>query len=143
MVLCVELPGLSGYSWCNRLKKDGTLKSIPLVITSSEATPETFDQHRKLKTRAEDYLLKPFQPETLVERVGALVGLPDASPEDEELVTLDDVELEGAHAGTAMARTRRTSTSRCSTTPSTASAGAETSPAPTPPAPRLPSRPSP
>ena len=101
VVLCVELPGLSGYSWCNRLKKDGTLKSIPLVITSSEATPETFDQHRKLKTRAEDYLLKPFQPETLVERVGALVGLPDASPEDEELVTLDDVELEGAQAGTA------------------------------------------
>jgi CheY-like chemotaxis protein len=101
VVLCVELPGLSGYSWCNRLKKDGTLKSIPLVITSSEATPETFDQHRKLKTRAEDYLLKPFQPETLVERVGALVGLPEVSPEDEELVTLDDVELEGAHTGAA------------------------------------------
>ena len=95
VVLCVELPGLSGYSWCNRLKKDGDLKSIPLVITSSEATPETFDQHRKLKTRAEDYLLKPFPPDTLVERVSALVGLPDASPQDEELVTLDDVELEG------------------------------------------------
>jgi CheY-like chemotaxis protein len=101
VVLCVELPGLSGYSWCNRLKKDGTLKSIPLVITSSEATPETFDQHRKLKTRAEDYLLKPFQPETLVERVGALVGLPEATPEDEELITLDDVELEGAAAEAA------------------------------------------
>ena len=98
VVLCVELPGLSGYSWCNRLKKDGSLKSIPLVITSSEATPETFDQHRKLKTRAEDYLLKPFQPETLVERVGALVGLPETSGEDEELVTLEDVELEGAPA---------------------------------------------
>ena len=98
VVLCVELPGLSGYSWCNRLKKDGDLKSIPLVITSSEATPETFDQHRKLKTRAEDYLLKPFSPETLVERVTTLVGVPDAAPADEELVTLDDVELEGAAA---------------------------------------------
>ncbi len=62
VVLCVELPGLSGYSWCNRLKKDDALKSIPLVITSSEATPETFEQHRKLKTRAEDYLIKPFLP---------------------------------------------------------------------------------
>lgn len=96
VVLCVELPGLSGYSWCNRLKKDGDLKSIPLVITSSEATPETFDQHRKLKTRAEDYLLKPFPPETLVERVGALVGPPGQGLDGEELVTLDDVELEGA-----------------------------------------------
>src|SRR5512137_628328 len=102
IVLCVELPGLSGYSWCNRLKKDAELKAIPLVITSSEATQETFDQHRKLKTRAEDYLLKPFPAETLVERVGALVGLPEAPPE-EELVTLDDVELEAGAVEAAAA----------------------------------------
>src|SRR5512136_16215 len=93
VVLCVELPGLSGYSWCNRLKKDEALKSIPLLITSSEATPETFEQHRKLKTRAEDYLIKPFPPETLVERIGVLVGLPEA-PVEEELLTLADVELD-------------------------------------------------
>ena len=95
VVLCVELPGLSGYSWCNRLKKDDALKAIPLVITSSEATPETFEQHRKLKTRAEDYLIKPFLPATLVERVGALVGMPDSpAAGEEELVTLADVELD-------------------------------------------------
>jgi DNA-binding response OmpR family regulator len=103
VVLCVELPGLSGYSWCNRLKKDDVLKAIPLVITSSEATPETFEQHRKLKTRAEDYLIKPFQPATLVERVGALVGMPDApAADDEELITLADVELDGAGGATAL-----------------------------------------
>src|SRR5512137_328707 len=91
VVLCVELPGLSGYSWCNRLKKDDTLKRIPLVITSAEATPETFEQHRKLKTRAEDYLVKPFPPATLVERIGALIGMPAApAAGEEELVTLAD-----------------------------------------------------
>ena len=100
VVLCVELTGLSGYSWCNRLKKDEKLKSIPLVITSSEATPETFEQHRKLKTRAEDYLIKPFPPATLVERVGALVGMP-APSDEEDMVTLADVELDGAASGGA------------------------------------------
>ena len=55
IVLCVELPKMSGYSVCNKLKKDDQLKSIPLVIISAEATPETFEQHRKLKTRAEGY----------------------------------------------------------------------------------------
>jgi CheY-like chemotaxis protein len=99
VVLCVELTGLSGYSWCNRLKKDEALKAIPLVITSSEATPETFEQHRKLKTRAEDYLIKPFPPATLVERVGALVGMPEAPASDEDLITLADVELDGAGGG--------------------------------------------
>ena len=49
IVLCVELPKMSGYSVCNKLKKDDELRSIPLLIISAEATPETFDQHRKLK----------------------------------------------------------------------------------------------
>jgi CheY-like chemotaxis protein len=96
VVLCVELPRMSGYSVCNKLKKDDALRSIPLLVISAEATPETFEQHRKLKTRAEDYLIKPFPPETLAERVVALTsGEPTAVPE-EEVVTLADVEIEGA-----------------------------------------------
>src|SRR5450432_1655289 len=61
IVLCVELPKMSGYSICNKLKKDDSLKNIPLIITSREATHETSEQHKKLKTRAEAYLIKPFQ----------------------------------------------------------------------------------
>jgi CheY-like chemotaxis protein len=92
IVLCVELPGMSGYSICNKLKKDQDLKGVPLLITSAEATPETFEQHKKLKARAEDYLIKPFDGATLVERIGALVGAPGGT--EEEVVTLADVELE-------------------------------------------------
>src|ERR1017187_1135361 len=62
IVLCVELPKMSGYSICNKLKKDESLKHIPLIIPSREATHETFEQHKKLKTRAEAYLIKPFPP---------------------------------------------------------------------------------
>lgn len=76
IVLCVELPKMSGYSICNKLKKDNDLKGIPLIITSKEATPETFAQHKKLKTRAEDYLIKPFSDGELVEKIGALIPLP-------------------------------------------------------------------
>ncbi len=93
VVLCVELPKMSGYSICNKLKKDEALKSIPLVVISGEATPDTFEQHKKLKTRAEDYLIKPFEPAQLVELLAALVGLPEL-PASEEVVTLADVELE-------------------------------------------------
>src|SRR5688572_989863 len=67
---------MSGYSICNKLKKDNDLKGIPLIITSKEATPETFAQHKKLKTRAEDYLIKPFQEAELIEKIGALIPLP-------------------------------------------------------------------
>ncbi len=109
IVLCVELPSLSGYLVCQKLKKDEALKQIPLVLTSAEATEETFDKHKTLKARADDYLLKPYEPEALVEKLGALVGLPegvdlaaDAAAEaaregDEELVSLEeDIGLDAA-----------------------------------------------
>jgi CheY-like chemotaxis protein len=94
IVLCVELPKMSGYSICNKLKKDDQLKTIPLVIISAEATSETFDQHRKLKTRAEEYLIKPFGAATLLQKLAGLVELPPEPEAAEEMVTLDEVTLE-------------------------------------------------
>ena len=108
IILCVELPKMSGYSICNKLKKDDALKNIPLIITSREATHETFEQHKKLKTRAEAYLIKPFSPEDLqpilqeyVKGGGAVAAVPnlgtDLKPLDlmeaggEEDIMLDDL----------------------------------------------------
>ena len=104
VVLCVELPGMSGYLVCQKLKKDDALKALPLVLTSAEATEETFDKHRTLKARADDYLLKPYAPEALVEKLGNLVGLPEPegleiAPE-EELVSLEEeLGIEGSAEG--------------------------------------------
>lgn len=101
IVLCVELGKMSGYSICNKLKKDDALKDIPLVITSREATNETFEQHKKLKTRAEAYLIKPFKPQELQNLLTSLApsGAPqlsgDLQPHDlqsqEEDIVLDDL----------------------------------------------------
>ncbi len=96
IVLCVELPETSGYSICNKLKKDNKLKSIPLILISTEATPETFEQHKKLKTHAEEYLIKPFEPKELIEKIKNLIGLPeikDEGGEEEIELSLDDVEI--------------------------------------------------
>src|SRR6478735_1325463 len=95
IVLCVELPKMSGYSICNKLKKDDSLKDIPLVITSREATNETFEQHKKLKTRAEAYLIKPFKPADLQQVLKQYApsaggnGAGPAAPEEEEIVLGD------------------------------------------------------
>ncbi len=75
IVLCVELGRLSGYSICNKLKKEPTLSPIPLILTSSQATAETFEQHRKLKTHAQAYIKKPFQLSEFEEVVGRFVAL--------------------------------------------------------------------
>ena len=59
ILLSIELPRMNGFSVCNKLKKDPELKDVPLIIMSSSSTGETFDAHRRLRTRADDYLHKP------------------------------------------------------------------------------------
>ena len=58
--LCIELPRISGFSICNKLRKSEEAKNIPLLIVSAEATEETFEKHKKLKVRADQYVHKPF-----------------------------------------------------------------------------------
>ncbi len=60
ILLSIELPRMNGFSVCNKLKKDPGLKDVPLIIMSSESSDETFEQHKKLRTRAEDYVHKPI-----------------------------------------------------------------------------------
>ncbi len=101
IVLCVELPQqTSGYSICAKLKKDPNLKAIPLVITSGKASEETFEHHRKLKTRAQVYLKKPFHPDSLLESLAPLVhfevlevgldAIEEVAMESEPLEVLND-----------------------------------------------------
>src|SRR5580700_263136 len=42
ILLSIELPRMNGFSVCNKLKKDPTLKDIPLIIMSSESSDASF-----------------------------------------------------------------------------------------------------
>lgn len=74
IVVSVE-PRKVGYAVCNKLKRSPELAGIPLILTSGEETPQTFEQHKKLKSRADEYLLKPFGPDEIVTKVGSLLHL--------------------------------------------------------------------
>jgi CheY-like chemotaxis protein len=79
ILLAIELPRMNGFSVCNRLKRDAALKDVPLLILSSDSTDETFEQHRRLRTRADDYIHKPIAVAALIERIRALGVLGDAA----------------------------------------------------------------
>jgi CheY-like chemotaxis protein len=76
IIVSVE-PRKVGYAVCNKLKRSNELQRIPLILTSAEETPQTFDQHKKLKSRADEYLLKPFSTDELLGKVGTLIHLQD------------------------------------------------------------------
>ena len=93
ILLTIELPQMNGFLVCKRLKKNAETQAIPVVILSSEATEEIFEQHRKLRTRAEEYVRKPIDPDALIETVdrgtgkqAGLEGIPVAGLEDQDVV---------------------------------------------------------
>lgn len=65
VILNLELQDLNGFLVCSSLKKNPTTRNIPLVITSGTKTEEDFDQHRKLKFRADSYFRKPLSAKDL------------------------------------------------------------------------------
>ena len=107
VVLAVDLSaGQNGYIICKKLKSDDELKGIPVVIVGN---PDGFGQHKKLKTHADDYLGKPFDPTAIIDRAGALIGLPEQSEDevvedeglnlnellDEDKSPAEDISLDG------------------------------------------------
>jgi len=57
IVLSAELPDMSGFSVCNRLKRAAA--SVPLILYS-EAAASAIDAHRATRTHADVYLPKPL-----------------------------------------------------------------------------------
>ena len=67
IILSVE-PRKVGYAISNKLRRSPSLREVPLVMISSEETLATFEQHKKLKSRADEYLLKPLEESVFVPR---------------------------------------------------------------------------
>ncbi len=95
IVICVEAQPTNGYMLCTRLKKDEALKGIPVILTSANATPDSFEKHKKLKTHAEEYLIKPFETQLMLEKASALLGveLPAEMTTEDDIVQVEDEPL--------------------------------------------------
>lgn len=78
ILLAAELPDMSGFSVCNRLKR--ALSSVPLILYTAEATDAAIEAHRATRTRADDYMKRPFEVADLLSRAAALLQSDRPSP---------------------------------------------------------------
>jgi DNA-binding response OmpR family regulator len=63
----VEMPQLDGYQLCRRVRADGRWSAIPLLFLSAYGDEEDMRYAKALG--ADDYLLKPIEPEDLLAAV--------------------------------------------------------------------------
>jgi two-component system, OmpR family, phosphate regulon response regulator PhoB len=77
LVLDLMLPEMSGFEVLQRLRADAATRDIAvLMLTARREEP---DRIRGLSLGADDYLTKPFSPQELVLRVGAILRRTAAS----------------------------------------------------------------
>jgi two-component system, cell cycle response regulator len=73
ILLDYNMPVMDGYHTLVELKTDPNLKSIPVVMLTTETVKETVLKLVKLGLK--DYIAKPFTREVLLEKINPILGL--------------------------------------------------------------------
>jgi signal transduction histidine kinase len=63
----VMMPEMTGYELCTHIKSDVALGNVPVILVTTLSDPQ--DVIRGLACRADNFILKPYDPEQLMRRV--------------------------------------------------------------------------
>lgn len=67
ILLDIQLPKMNGYDVARELRKDPTLREIPIVAITSYAMPG--DQEKALESGCNGYIKKPINPDTFLKEI--------------------------------------------------------------------------
>ncbi len=68
----INMPNMDGYTFIERLREDSEYEDMPIVIVSTE--DESKDMERGYQAGANVYIVKPTEPELLIENICMLLG---------------------------------------------------------------------
>jgi two-component system alkaline phosphatase synthesis response regulator PhoP len=90
VILDVMLPGMNGFDICKAVREQG--HSLPILMLT--ARDQTRDKVQGLRTGADDYLAKPFDPHELLARIEALLRRAPAQTRSSDWQEFGDVRLD-------------------------------------------------
>ena len=70
ILMDVVMPGLNGYQATRTLTRDEATKHIPIIVCTSKG--QETDRIWGLRQGAQDYMVKPINPEELLAKIAAL-----------------------------------------------------------------------
>lgn len=71
ILLDVDMPKMTGYEACKKLKDDKAFASVPVIFLSALATLD--DRMAGYEAGGQDYITKPFEPEELLVKIKLLL----------------------------------------------------------------------
>lgn len=71
ILLDLRLPVIDGYEVCRQVKADEELKNIPVILLTASSAAKIIERTKEFK--ADDYIIKPFNPTELLEKVKKLI----------------------------------------------------------------------
>jgi DNA-binding response OmpR family regulator len=72
ILMDVRMPRMTGYEACAAIKAEPNLKNIPVIFLSAKG--QDSEIQAGLQAGATEYLLKPFAPDQLTERIQAILA---------------------------------------------------------------------
>lgn len=74
VLLDIRMPRINGYEVCRLMKDNEATKHIPVVFISAKG--QEAEVQEGMEAGAVDYIVKPFSPDEVVERVTTLLETP-------------------------------------------------------------------
>ncbi len=72
IILDVRMPRMTGYDACRLIKNDPGLSAVPVIFLSAKGQESEIQDG--MNAGAEEYLLKPFAPDQLTDRVRSILA---------------------------------------------------------------------
>lgn len=85
LIIDLKMPEMDGFEILERLRRDVKFSHIPVIVIT--AKDELSEKLKAFELGADDYLVKPFQPEELVARMGILTRRGKATQTVDESVS--------------------------------------------------------
>ncbi len=73
VVADLNMPEINGFEYIKKVRESGFFNDVPLIVLSGEES--SAERIKCLKLGANDYLIKPFNPEELGLRIDNLIKL--------------------------------------------------------------------
>ncbi len=77
IILDIMMPGISGFELCERLRLDSRTANTPVIFLTSRGEPS--DREQAMRFGAFDFIIKPFSPTRLSERVMEILDIQPAT----------------------------------------------------------------